>query len=71
MPDGDSFAGGTYPSPPDPEETGKEIKARVTISFDIDEWFPKDWDIDEIKSYIENHYHEFDWEEKNVEEVDM
>ena len=67
MPDGDSFAGGTYPCPPDPEETGQEIQARVTISFDIDEWFPKNWNMDEIKEYIINNYQDFKCENFDYE----
>ena len=71
MPDGDSFAGGTYPCPPEPEETGQKIKANITITFDIDEWFPKNWDYEEIKDYIESNYSEFDWQNVEVVEVDM
>lgn len=61
-----------YPSPPDPEENAREIRARVTISFDVEDWFSKDWGNDEIISEIRNNIYEYDWNyNMKVEEIDL
>lgn len=69
MPDGDSFAGGTYPTPPEIEE--RHIIARVFISFDIEDDFPITWDIDDIKDYICKNIDDYDWFDKEIDDVEV
>lgn len=69
MPDGDSFAGGTYPCPPEPKV--KHIKARIFISFDIEDDFPINWEDDEIKDYICKNIDDYDWDDKEIDDVEV
>lgn len=69
MQDNDSFAGGTYPTPPEIEE--KTIKAHICLSFDIEEEFPKDWDDDRIIEYIEENLNILDWQNQEIEDIEV
>lgn len=69
MPDGDSFAGGTYPSPPEIEE--KHIKVKVYISQEAEYDIPNKWNIDDIKQDIEDNINYINWENLEIEEIEV
>ena len=69
MEDGDSFGGGSYPEPP--EEKTKTIKAKIYISYEIDEEIPAEWDENKIEFYIKEYYDEFDQYNINKEKNKM
>ena len=56
-----------YPSPPDDSETSREVNATVTITFSVNEFFPKHWDDEEIKTYIIDNYEELNCDNFNYE----
>ena len=69
MKDGDSFGAGSYPEPP--EEKEKTIKAKIYISFDIEEDVPEKWHEEEIKRYIKEYYNDFDMYNIKLEDIDL
>lgn len=58
MPDGDSFAGGTYPCPNEIEE--KHIKAHIVMEFDIEFDVSINWDKDRIVEDIKENLKDYD-----------
>ena len=69
MQDGDSFAGGTYPTPPEIEE--QHVKAKVTISFTIEYDCPKKWNREDIIQDINNNLDDFTWRDEKIEDIDI
>ena len=69
MQDGDSFAGGTYPEPPEIEE--QHVKSRVTISFTIEYDCPKKWDREDIIQDIKDNLDDFTWFDEKIEDIDV
>lgn len=69
MPDGDSFAGGTYPTPPEIEE--KTIKAKIYLSFEIEEEVPKNWTREDIICDIKENLDDFTWYNEEIEDIEV
>lgn len=69
MPDGDSFAGGTYPCPPE-DDTNKEIIIHLTIATNDN--FDKKWDYDKIKEYVKENYKDYIYDgDIDIEEIEI
>ena len=69
MPDGDSFAGGTYPCPPE-DDTNKEIIIHLTVATNDD--FPKNWDNDKIREYVKENLRDYIYDgDKDIEEIEI
>ncbi len=69
MPDGDSFAGGTYPEPPEIEE--KTIKAKIYVSFEIEIEVPKNWNREQILEEIKENYNNCDRIDETIDDIDL
>lgn len=69
MPDGDSFAGGTYPCPTE-DDTNKEIIIHLTVATNDD--FDKNWDYDKIKEYVKENYKDYIYDgDIDIEEIEI
>ena len=69
MPDDDSFAGGTYPTPPEVKEVN--IKPRVTISFTLDYDVPENWTREQIIDDIKENLDDFWWYDEEIDNIDL
>lgn len=46
-----------YPSPPEPKE--QLIWGTIHLSYDLDDYFPEDWDIETIKNEIKENLSDY------------
>ncbi len=67
MPDGDSFAGGTYPCPP--EEKLKRVKGYAVVTYEFDDEFPITYSDEEIYDYIENNINDYKETYVSIEDI--
>ena len=69
MPDGDSFAGGTYPYPPE-NDINKEIIIHLTVATNDN--FSKNWDYYKIKEYVKENYKDYIYDgDIDIEEIEI
>lgn len=60
---------GSYPEPKEKKE--KTMRAKVYISFDIEESIPENWEIEDMEEYIKEHYNEFEKLNFKIEEIEL
>lgn len=58
-----------YPSPPEIEE--KTIKAKIYLSFEIEEEVPKSWTREDIINDIKENLDDFTWHNERIEDIDL
>jgi len=58
-----------YPEPN--EEKEKHVKARVTISFDVEYDVPDEWEELDIERDIKQIYNELNWCDEKIEDVEI
>lgn len=71
MQDGDSFAGGTYPEPP--EEETKYVSGTIYIRYDFkDVEVPKKWEDEQIKEDIYENISDYIYSSREIiEEIEV